>query len=278
MKVTCIAPTSRQEVQSAAPAVSANMDLSATTAEAISKSLKPGEKLTITINNGTIEAQKEGPDRYEIAKRDAKDALASTASALTAGVNASFGTDPTVSTLAALQAAYSTFSTFSLIPNEITSFFANNFFPAFRMAAPILDSIKFINTWRLSKTIAKGSVNQPKGWRSLFKSGNVGNLIVDGAHLLVDLAVVGALVAGMAHFPPLAFIPKLTALGIGFGGDLAAAAFHSVSAAENLSNPENGATFMERLKKFMQTQSWTAIVKRVFKGEEPLTAQLSAQK
>lgn len=239
--------------------------------EGIARDLKAGQRLTITQKDGTVEAVKSGADFYQQLKSAAVDAAVGIAHVGAEGVNTSFGVDPTLSALGSIQATYDAVSGMSLVPSTVTSTFSNYFFPAFRLLAPILDSIKLANTIKLSKAggNAKAQDVKDRHWWSAFASGKAASVAVDAGHVVLDVAVATAIIGAMIHFPPLALIPKVVALTAGFAGDIVAGAVHGVGALGSLSDPDNGSTFMDRLKHFVKTQSGIAMIRRVFTGDEP---------
>ncbi len=98
-----------------------------------------------------------------------------------------------------------------------------------------------------------------------------------GGHWGLDVATSVALVGAAVGFPPLAAVaPALLSYSI--WGHVASLGFHAAKAGINLSDPINGATFSERLNKYMNMQSATSLAERVFQGKEPLAVNRSQEK
>ncbi|HEY4001216.1 MAG TPA: hypothetical protein VGO93_20260 [Candidatus Xenobia bacterium] len=184
--------------------------------------------------------------------------------------NAAFGIDPNLSTLAGLNLTYNAVQGISFIPKEALDFFGKYAFPAFCVAAPVLDSLKLANTWKMSK--AMGQLKDPKatGLKAVMKSGNIVNLATDALHLGLDVACSAALIGVGLHFAPLAFMSAGLAMKLGLCGAIGAGAVHGYGAVASLSDPSQGQSLSARWRKFINTQSGTALLHRVFQNEEPL--------
>ncbi len=254
---------------------------------AIAQALESGETLTITVKGDQIEAKKTGgPDRFSARVDSTAGTLAGGGSFLASLVNGGAGTDPTFTFLTAAQATNAALSNISLVPQTVSGFFSANFYPVFRMMAPLLDTIKLVNDLKANRAEARlkrkdgpestESVKKPSVMRRMFSSVN---LMVDAAHLALDVSM-GALIGAyflQAYVPGITiptFVPPWLTMavagGIAYTGDVIAMLFHGTGSAASLSDPAHGSSFAARASRFMATTSVSAMVRRVFKGEEPL--------
>lgn len=240
-------------------------------AAALRQPLKANEKLKVSVDNGQLVAEKTGPDTFQKTGGVLGRLVAGTADAVNGGV----GTDPTFSALTSFQALYTAISNMSLVPQTAVQFFGNHFFPAFRLAAPLMDGAKLANTWKLNRAQHKAEpaptpAEKKHPIQQFLKSGGLGTLVAEGAKVALDGVVAVAVVGALLNLPALALMSLPVALGVGLAGDITMGVLHGVQTGTELSDRANGATFGQRVQHFMQTNSATALFRRVFKGEEPL--------
>ncbi len=238
----------------------------------LAASIKSGEKAIIKLPNGkTIEVEKTVYNAYPMVKSNVMDAFATIGSGATSLVNVSLGTDPVAASGASLYGAFTFFSNLQWLSVPFKLAYA----PFEAIAAPILDGIKFMNTVKLARLSPENPEN--KSWKNALTVKNLSSILVDGGHWGLDVATSVALVGAAVGFPPLAAVaPALLSYSI--WGHVASLGFHAAKAGINLSDPINGATFSERLNKYMNMQSATSLAERVFQGKEPLAVNRSQEK